>query len=85
MKALKFFIKLIVALAAVAGAIYALATYGDKIVAWCKDLLNRLSGCKCRCGEDCCCEPDFQDAPEEYAEKLPAEEAVVAEETDFEG
>ena len=85
MKALKVFVKIIVALAAVAGAIYALATYGDKIVAWCKDLKDRLLDCKCCCGGDCCCEPDFEDAPAEEAEELPTEEAVVAEETDIEG
>ena len=32
------------ALAAIAGAIYVVATYGDKIVAWCKKVLG---GCKC--------------------------------------
>ena len=52
MKAIKTITKILVALAAVAGAVYVIATYGDKIVAWAKNLLN---SCKC-CGGDCECE-----------------------------
>ena len=52
MKAVKTITKILVALAAVAGAVYVIATYGDKIVAWAKNLLN---SCKC-CGGDCECE-----------------------------
>ena len=54
MKAFNLIVKIVVALAAVAGAVYVAATYGDKIVAWCK---KTLASCKCRCGEtECCCE-----------------------------
>lgn len=40
MNKLNMFFKVISALAAVVGAIYILATYGDKIVSWAKQLLG---------------------------------------------
>lgn len=40
MKTFNAIVKIVTALAAVTGAIYILATYGDKIVAWAKNLLN---------------------------------------------
>lgn len=39
MKAATIIAKILTVLATVAGAIYLLATYGDKIVAWCKGLI----------------------------------------------
>ena len=41
MKVLSSVLKIATALAAVAGAVYVIATYGDKIVAWAKNLLNK--------------------------------------------
>ena len=99
MKAFKIIAKIVVALAAIAGAVYVAATYGDKIVAWCKKM---LSSCKCCCGGDCCCDGECcceeadiaeeitEEAPvaeeEAPAEETPVEEtAPVADETDFEG
>lgn len=52
MKVFSVIAKLLVALAAIAGAIYVAATYGDKIVAWCKKLLGSF---QCCC-DDCCCD-----------------------------
>lgn len=97
MNAFKTVLKILTALAAIAGAIYIIATYGDKIVAWAKDLLAKFP-CKCNV-EDCCdckCECDCQcgneEAPVEEAEPV-AEEVIeeviveagepVAEEADF--
>ena len=80
--------KILAALATIAGAVYLIATYGDKIVAWAKKLLN----CSCCCGEDeCCCEEECccegeECCCEEAAVEAPAEEAVaeeVATEADF--
>lgn len=80
MKTFKIVAKIVVALAAVAGAVYVFATYGDKIVQWCKDMLKRLP-CKC-----CCAEEDFCDnSTEETVIAEPEEGTVVAEEADFEG
>lgn len=46
-------IKIVVALAAIAGVIYVAATYGDRIVAWAKKLLNtRPAFCRCDCDID---------------------------------
>ena len=73
MKFVSAIFKILAALAFVAGIIYLLATYGDKIVAWCKKLL----AC-----EGCCCVPAQEsDATAEVA----TEETPVAEDNDFVG
>lgn len=91
MKAINTIIKILAALAAVAGAVYVIATYGDKIVAWAKKLLNCTCECccgeddcccgedDCCCGEECCCE-----AEETVTEEAPAAEETPAAEEDFE-
>ena len=73
-------------LAAVAGAVYVIATYGDKIVAWAKNLLNKCNCTECCCGNDCCCEDDCCCGEEDCCcaeeeaccccEEAPAEEAA---------
>ncbi len=86
MKVFGIIIKIVVALAAVAGAVYLAATYGDKIVAWAK---KALGSCTCCCGDDCdCgCNCDCDEDIEETVEEAAADPAtdVVAAETDFEG
>ena len=81
MKAMKVILKIVVALAAIAGVVYLAATYGDRIVAWAKKLLGSCCcdcDCDCDCDEcDCDCDCDC-DCP-------CCEEAVVAEQNDFEG
>ena len=72
MKIFATIMKIVAALAAIAGVVYVVATYGDKIVAWAKGLLGK---CSCCCEEECCCEEAAEEA---------AEEAVEAEEKDFE-
>ena len=96
MKTTKIIANILVTLAAIAGAVYVIATYGEQIAAWCKKILASLP---------CCCndveveveveaEPVVDEAVEEVveeaAEEAPAEEAVeeaaeeaVAEEADF--
>ena len=62
MKALKVIAKIVVALAAIAGIVYVVATYGDRIVAWARKLLNRCTcccDCECDCDE-CDCEDDCE-------------------------
>ena len=97
MKLVSAILKVLAALAAIAGVVYVIATYGDKIVAWAKELLAKCpckcnvedcGDCKCECGCKCCCE----DAPAEEAAPV-AEEVIeeviveagepVAEEADF--
>lgn len=73
--------KILAALAAIAGVVYVVATYGDKIIAWAKKLLGKVGCCTC-------CEAETVDAPAEEVsvQEVSAEEdAVQAEETDFEG
>lgn len=48
MKTVSIVIKVLVALAAIAGIVYVVATYGDKIVAWAK---KTLCLCKSRCNK----------------------------------
>lgn len=97
MKIAKAIAKIVIALAAIAGIVYVAATYGDRIVAWCKKLLASLPCCKetefveeaaDECAEEACCV--CEEAPlEDTVEEAPAEEATVedavAEEADFEG
>lgn len=95
MKTAKLIAKIAVALAAVAGAVYVVATYGEQIVAWCKKILASLPCCNCKCTCDCeneCtgeCTCECKDTIEEVVEaeipevETPAEEAAedaVAEE-----
>lgn len=93
MKTVKILAKIAVALAAVAGVVYVVATYGNQIVAWCKKVLASLP-CPC-CKEEACEACEAEAAAEEPAEEVieaveeapaeePAEEAAVAEDADFE-
>ena len=95
MKIFKLIAKIVVALAAVAGVVYVIATYGDRIVAWARNLLKSCKcSCECDCDEcdcdgdceECECDCDCDCGCEcECVEEAPAEEAVVAEQADFEG
>ena len=90
MKTVNTIIKIVTALAAIAGAVYVIATYGDKIVAWAKKMLGYCQcECCCDCEDDCdnCpCEGDCNDCDCvcdcdcccEEVEEAPAEEAAPA-------
>ena len=89
MKTVNTIVKIVTALAAIAGAVYLIATYGDKIVAWAKKLLDSCP-CKCNCDiEDCadcdcqadcpCAEIDDEEVEVEIEEVPAAEEAPVEE------
>lgn len=74
MKTLNKIVKLLTALAAIAGAVYIVATYGEQIVAWAKKIWNSLPQC-----------PNCEEAEtvEEYVEETveaPVAEEVAAEE-----
>ena len=82
MKTFANIMKVLTALAAIAGAVYVIATYGDKIVAWAKKLLAQ---CPCKCNvedcADCECECDCQcEAEAPVEEEAPAAEEPAAEE-----
>ena len=90
---MKTVLKILTALAAIIGAAYVIATYGDKIVAWAKQLLAKCP--KCSLEDDFVTEEEPvavtpAEAPvEEVAAEEPVEEIViegtapVAEEQDF--
>lgn len=108
MKTFSVIAKVVAALAAVAGVVYVVATYGDKIVAWAKKLLGKgcccgeceCAGCECNengectcececddcdCDDACDCECECEDGECCCGEcEEPAEEAVEANEKDFE-
>ena len=98
MKVAKLIAKIVVALAAIAGAVYVIATYGNQIVAWCKKVLASLPCCcgddcecccggECDCDDECCCGDDCECCCEEAAEEIAeAVEEIVEEvaEADFE-
>ena len=97
MKIFGIIMKIVVALAAVAGAVYVIATYGNQIVAWCKKVLASLPCCKdecececccdgeCDCEEECCCGEECccEEAAEEVAEAVEETVEEIAE-ADFE-
>ena len=93
MKVFGKILKSLVALAAIAGAVYAVINYGDKILAWIKEKLHWDCCCGdncCCCDDDCCCDCDCEEASAEQIAEEPTEEtaeeaSVQAEETDFEG
>ena len=81
MKALNIIIKILTALAAIAGVVYILATYGEQIVAWAKKVLNSLPKCPaCEEAEEEI-EVEFETAAEEVAAEEPAAEEVPVEES----
>lgn len=75
MKSLNTIVKILAALAAIAGAVYIVATYGEQIVAWAKKLWNRLP--QCPACEKVTKPAEASDAP--AAEEVSAEEAPVEE------
>lgn len=82
MKILSAIAKIVAAVAFVAGVVYLVATYGDKLVAWAKKLLP----CK-ECEGEVVEEAEEAEAPAEETseEEAPVEETPVAEDADFEG
>lgn len=88
MNCFKTVMKILTALAAIAGVIYIIATYGDKIVAWAKKVLENCpckckceceGECECKCDGNCDCECECEctcEAEEAPAEEAPAEEVI---------
>ena len=72
MKTVNTIVKILSALAAIAGAVYIAATYGEQIAAWAKKVLSSLPQCPC------CKEEPVEDAPvQEAAEAVQEEPAAV--------
>ena len=95
MKTLNNIVKILTALAAVAGTVYIVATYGEQIVAWAKKMLASLPKCPSCEEAETVEEPVAEEVPAEEpaAEEVPVEEPApevvvaddepVAEEADF--
>lgn len=80
MKTVNTIVKILSALAAVAGVVYIIATYGEQITAWAKKTLASLPKCPC-CKDDTAEEEaPAEDAAEEVAEEEPAAVEVPVEE-----
>lgn len=81
MKAFNTILKILAALAALAGAVYVVATYGDKIVAWAKKLWASLPQCT-KAEEPVIIveSPEAEETAEEpTCKETPAEEPVAEE------
>ena len=88
---MKNIVKILTALATIAGAIYIIATYGEQIVAWAKKVLNAMPKCpeaevvvdleeEAPAAEETVSEePAAEEIPVEEATEEPAPEVVVAE------
>ena len=74
MKTVNTIVKILSALAAVAGAVYIIATYGEQITAWAKKTIASLPKCPC-CKETA----EETDEVEETAEEEPAAVEVPVE------
>ena len=88
---MKIVLKILTALAAIAGIVYVIATYGDKSVAWAKKILASCPCCndtcecececegegECKCGGECKC---AEEAAEEAVAEEPAPEEAPVEE-----
>ena len=70
---MKNIVKILTALATVAGAVYIIATYGEQIVAWAKKVWGAMPQCP-SCEEAEIVEEEA--AEETAAEEVPVEEAV---------
>ena len=87
MKVFGIVVKIVLALAAVAGIVYLAATYGDRVVAWAKGLLKGkcCGGGECTCEEgECTCDGECECDDEEITVEVVEAEPVAAE-GDFEG
>lgn len=93
MKIFGIVVKIVAALAAIAGIAFVVVKYGDQIVAWFKKTFGGMFCCcngDCCCDGDCCCEEAAEEeAPVEeiaqVAEEVVEDGAVIATEADFEG
>ena len=76
---MKNIVKILTALATVAGAVYIIATYGEQIVAWAKKIWGAMPKCpaceEAEVVEEFVEETTEEAAPEAAAEEVPAPEA----------
>jgi len=79
MKAMNTILKILTALATVAGVIYIVATYGEQIVAWCKKTLANLPKCPCCEETEVTEEAAVEETEEPTAEEVPVEEPAAEE------
>lgn len=68
LKTLGLILKIVAAVLAVAGIIFVIVAYGDKIVAWVKKTFGKFFGCcdcdcecECDCDCDCCCDEAIEE------------------------
>lgn len=73
MKTVNTIVKILSALAAIAGAVYIIATYGEQITAWAKKTIASLPKCPC-CKETA----EETDEVEETAEEVPVDDEPAA-------
>ena len=88
MKALKTIATIVGALAIVAGVVFVIVKFGDKIAAWFRRLIGKCEctceECDCTGREECCSECDGCGQAEEEVEEVAEEGNITADEKDFE-
>ena len=75
---MKNIVKILTALATIAGAVYIIATYGEQIVAWAKKVWAAMPKCP-SCEEADVVEEIVEEVTEEAAEEAAAEEVPAPE------
>ena len=70
---MKNIVKILTALATIAGAVYIIATYGEQIVAWCKQIWSKMPKCPA------CEEAEVVEAVAEETEEVTEQQAEEAE------
>ena len=75
---MKNIVKILTALATIAGAVYIIATYGEQIVAWAKKVWAAMPKCP-SCEEADVVEEVVEEVTEEAAEEAAAEEVPAPE------
>lgn len=78
---MKNIVKILTALATIAGAVYIIATYGEQIVAWAKQIWAKMPKCP-SCEEVEIVEEVVEEVPEEEAAEEAAAEEVPVEEAE---
>lgn len=84
MKTFSTILKILAAIALIAGIIFIIARYGDQIVAWCKKMFAKVKGLLAKKGCNCVCDDDFEDC-HCCCEAAEGEAVVEAEDQDFAG
>lgn len=84
MKSFTTILKVLAAIALIAGIVFVIVRYGDQIVAWCKKMFAKAKGMISKKCCDCACDDDFEGC-DCCCEAAEGEAVVEADDQDFAG